>query len=275
LINQLVRIAEQNLVEQSARLALQNNVFSTPEQLAAAYNLLASSDFPSPDPDHWLRSEAAMSMETVQYAFPPAGPDGQVHLDLDRAVKLAHMMGLLPETVNAIPPEYANMGGDDARRLVDALDSYNRQLGELWRTGYPQVRSSQISELGQRVGDENPLLKPLLPGLDRAYAIETRAEASRRATQLSYAVHLYKAQTGAWPASLADLPAEYGDTIRTDPFTGCQFGYQLTESGPKIYSLGEDGLDNGGVHSQRWGDDRNEGGPDSDDYVFWPPQRKK
>ena len=59
--------------------------------------------------------------------------------------------------------------------------------------------------------------------------------------------------------------------MRIDPFTGRYFGYRLTEEGPRIYSLSENGIDDGGIHSPRW-DDKIENDAGSDDHVFWPPQ---
>jgi hypothetical protein len=112
-----------------------------------------------------------------------------------------------------------------------------------------------------------------VPALSRAYELTTRQEASRRATQLTYAVHLFKARTGRWPASLDELPPQHGEKMRTDPYTGGRFGYRLTEAGPTIYSLSNNGRDDGAVHSERWGDEKADA--DADDYVFWPPQPRK
>lgn len=64
--------------------------------------------------------------------------------------------------------------------------------------------------------------------------------------------------------------------IRIDPFTGHYFGYQLTKDGPRIYSLSENGIDDGGIHSPNWDTEidngKNASRSRSDDHVFWPPQ---
>jgi hypothetical protein len=87
-------------------------------------------------------------------------------------------------------------------------------------------------------------------------------------------VHVFQEENGRWPATLDDLPVRFGDRIQIDPFTGDRFGYQLNAGGPVIYSASENGLDDGGLHSPRWNDEMaNDGG--SDDYVFWPPQRRR
>lgn len=83
-------------------------------------------------------------------------------------------------------------------------------------------------------------------------------------------MELFKARNGRYPGSLDELPPEEVQDVRTDPYSGRDFAYRFTETGPTIYSLSDNGQDDGGVHSKRWGDDRSEG--ESDDHVFWPPQ---
>jgi hypothetical protein len=139
------------------------------------------------------------------------------------------------------------------------------------REGDPNVRAADLDATTQKYVDATPLTRMLLPSISRVQTIRTRNEASRRATQLTYAVHLYKEQNGRWPASLDELPAEHGNRMRTDPFTGAAFGYRVNADGPMIYSLSENARDDGGIHAPRW----NDGVADpnaSDDYVFWPPQ---
>ena len=46
----------------------------------------------------------------------------------------------------------------------------------------------------------------ILPSLGRYHALRTRSEASNRATQLAYAVQVFKNETGRYPASLSELP---------------------------------------------------------------------
>ena len=108
--------------------------------------------------------------------------------------------------------------------------------------------------------------------LSRYYQLRARSTASQRATQLAYATELFKAHHGRYPESIAELPGDRGETMKIDPFTGDYFGYQLTEDGPRIYSMSEDGLDGGGVHAPRWNDVPADDG--SDDHVFWPPQHR-
>ena len=113
-------------------------------------------------------------------------------------------------------------------------------------------------------------LRRSFPVYHGAYQIQARSEASRRATQLTYEAALYNARHGRWPTTLDELPEASRSEVRTDPFTGSDFGYRLGADGPTIYSKSENGTDDGGVHSKRWADEPVNG---SDDYVFWPPQQ--
>ena len=89
---------------------------------------------------------------------------------------------------------------------------------------------------------------------------------------MAYNVELFKARNGRYPGSLDELPADNIQHVRTDPYSGQDFAYRVNENGAMIYSLSENGKDDGGVHSPKWGDRGH--APESDDYIFWPPQPK-
>jgi hypothetical protein len=179
------------------------------------------------------------------------------------------MVSQYPESeqaaIRAKVDQLAAMSPQDVRQSIETIDSHFRQLREKWQIGYPQVQMKDVADLEATHGNTNTLTEMVIPGLFQAYRQTIRNEASRRATQLSYEVHLFKARNGRWPQSLNELPQDAGDKSRIDPFTGSDFGYQMTEAGPKIYTIGEDGQDNGGVHSEKWEDGK--------DYVYWPPQK--
>jgi hypothetical protein len=207
-------------------------------------------------------------MQTVQYMF-----DGDAAHRRQVAQTMASMMAedmVSQETLD----EVLTLDHNDARIALDAFDDYYHEITGQMRTGYPEVRAADIDATVERYSDTNALTRLLIPSLSRVQVLRTRNEASRRATQLAYATHLFKARTGRWPVSLDELPAEFGQRMRTDPFSGDYFGYRLTDDGPTIYSASENALDDGGIHSGRWNDEiANEAG--SDDYVFWPPQDDK
>jgi len=265
LIEHLVATAEQNVVQTNARWALSHGVFSD-DELEEALDTLMEFDRGIDDPTHWIQGEYAALMDALQYIFTPADADGQPKLNRERVeliadigyVDFGHLMELGPE---------------DAWESIDAFGEHFRELARLMRTGYPEVRTADIARLDERNMDRTPMTRLMLPGLSRIHKLRARNEAGRRATQLSYALHIFEAQHGRWPDSLDELPSEYGDRMRTDPFTDRDFGYRVTEKGPIVYSLSENGRDDGGIHSPHWDDGVDEGG--SDDFIFWPPQEKR
>ncbi|MBP7937339.1 MAG: exo-alpha-sialidase [Phycisphaerae bacterium] len=265
LIEGLVSVAERNLAESEARWALRQGVFSSPDQIEAALRLLQAKDAATVDMSHTLRLEHAGAMDAIQYTFSPGDADGQPQLNIERADKLLDLAGKSGQA-EEIPP----LTADDARAAVDAFDACFREMTEQWRTGYPTVRSGDIEATTDKYVDTNIVTKTFLPNLARAYQLQARSEASRRATQLCYEAALFNARHGRWPASLDELPEASRTQSRTDPFTGSDFGYQLGADGPTIYSKSENAADDGGVHSKNWA---NSAENSSDDYVFWPPQQ--
>ncbi len=270
LIEDLVAVAERGLVEETARWALKRGVFSD-EELARAYETLRQLDVSAEDPAERIRGEQAFAMDMAQYLFSPPDSDGQPRLNVERArAVLKEVSG--PE--NALD-DLADMTPEDVYDTIYSWDAYYHEIAVQMSIGYPSVRAQDLDDVFENPGHgDNPLTSAFLPSWSRYHKLHARQEASRRSTQLAYATHLFKARQGRWPASLDELP-DVSATIRTDPFTGTDFGYHLTENGPTIYSRSENGLDDGGIHSPRW-DDRpvpTSAGADgtSDDFVFWPP----
>lgn len=265
LIEELVAAAERNLVQRSAKAALQHDVLS-PAELAQALDLLQRFDRDDRDPMQSVRGEHGMAMDITQYLFSPPGPDGAPRVNPARAADL----GVVSDPdMDKYTERLARMKPEDAALSAETLTAHYREVGELMRVGYPHVRSADIAAAEARNSRATPLTEMLVPALSRYYQLRTRGEASRRATQLAYATHLFRAREGRWPQSLSELPAEFGEGMRIDPFSGGYFGYRVGPEGPTIYSVSENGVDDGGVHSRRWDDDTPTG---SDDHVLWPPQ---
>jgi hypothetical protein len=266
LIESLVGLAEQNLAEDEARWALRQGVFTTPQQIESALQTLREHDYPPPDASRWIASEHALFMDTTQRLFDFSQPDGKPRVREIPLETFLSLSGGKPEQIEALK----TMSREDVEQATEIADSLCRETAEKWSIGYPQVRAEDIEELTVSRTKGNPLTRLMTAKLGRVYEIEHRVEASRRATQLAFGVELYRARYGRYPASLDELPEDCAADMRTDPFTGRDFGYQLTAEGPRIYTLSLNGVDDGGVHSRNWADKATQTGG-SDDHVFWPP----
>lgn len=272
LIEGLVGMALQNMAQDHASDALKHNVFQTPEELAATLEHLHVNNVAGHSFRESLRSEHAMAMDTLQYVCEPAEPGGEPQVRRDRA---AHFYEIYVQGMGdpGNPDEgeqwIDSLSVETVEQAIEGIDSYYRELNQSWSTGYPAIRKSDLQELTDEYVDRHLLLKPLLPSLPRVYELEHRVEAGRRATELSYRIHLFKAQNGRLPVSLDELPIDVNGEAPIDPFTGYNFSYRQTDDGFTLYSSYENAIDDGGFHNP---DQRFDPESDSDDYVFWPPQ---
>ncbi len=258
LISQLVALATSELAYTNARWALHLGVFKKGDIQTTLAVLTAGAP---PEPPLDLAGEHALALDMIQAFFPP-NRLGKPKLDTKGLAKLRER-GL------EIPPELVKAKEADAWTAVKSANAYFADLQKAWATGMPKVRIADLDALRTKHLTGNVVGAWSVPDLNRSYVLQHRIEASRRATMLAYHLALHKAKASTYPAKLGDLKLAKSDDVRIDPFTGKYFGYRLENGEPLVYSLSENGKDDGGKHSPKWGDDAN-GGPD--DYVFWPPQ---
>ncbi len=273
LIEHLVSVAEKQLTYEHARLALSKGVFNNAADISATLQMLESTDGQNVRRSHWVPFEHAAFMDTAQYLFHPRQPGGQAQFDPQRWEQLTRYFGEPPKMSADDLTQLEQTQPQEVRDVIDRADTAFRELKRRQDTGFPTVRSADLDAPMQELRDAMPGgFRDFVPSLGRAYEIEHRVEAGRRATQLSYRMNLFHAQTGRWPATLDEI-ATPDDPVRVDPFTAGDFSYRVTPQGPRLYSRSINGTDDGGVHSRQWGDAESTsktGG--SDDFVFWPPQ---
>jgi hypothetical protein len=269
LIERLVGVAARNLAHQNACRALQQGVFQSAEDLEATLNVLRNTDTADPDPGGWVRMEHAAAMDVLQFVFQPKQPGEAPELGIDRLNDVSTMFRGRPLDEE----EKAKLGQltpADGIGDVQAMTEHYRQMLDHFRTKFPYEDAGHFDQEALEIGETHHVARMLVPSLARASELLRRSETSRRATQLAYSVELFKARNGRYPASLGELPGEEIQEVRTDPYSRQDFGYRLTETGPRIYTVNRNGQDDGGEHAAKWADDKEDGG--SDDYVFYPPQ---
>jgi hypothetical protein len=101
----------------------------------------------------------------------------------------------------------------------------------------------------QRIPKVYVLANILIPSVDRAVNVHFRGGAQRRLAATALAIMLYRADHGrAFPNALTDLVPEYLPAIPADPLSkpGTTIGYVADPRRPRIYSVGENGVDDGG-----------------------------
>jgi hypothetical protein len=90
------------------------------------------------------------------------------------------------------------------------------------------------------------LSRTLLPPLPRALIRESTAIARLRTAGLALAMERYRLANGVLPDSLGDLVPRFVDVVPADPYDGRPLRYQKLTKGYVVYSVGEDGNDDGG-----------------------------
>lgn len=96
--------------------------------------------------------------------------------------------------------------------------------------------------MGNPSGDEGML--------SSAFERRDMFEADRGAVEIMLAAELFRRSEGRWPNQLAEMVPKYLPTEPSDPFTGKEMKYrepQGSGNAPLIYSVGPDGVDDGGT----------------------------
>ena len=131
---------------------------------------------------------------------------------------------------------------------------------------FPAARAaSPVAEIGDRSELwrlSRELSNIIIPSTNRALLQEFRVLTDRRAAATILAIRLYRLDhAGKYPPSLQELVPNYLPTAPADPMAagGKALRYKPDAIPPVIYSVGEDGIDNGGTslpddtpHGYRW-----------------------
>ncbi|MBN2561720.1 MAG: hypothetical protein JXQ75_12400 [Phycisphaerae bacterium] len=258
LISLLVGTALRALVLEDARAALSEEILRD-EDVSRTYKIIHR--YP-PDPRNRSRAyitEWTTALDTLQFLC----ADGKIDASRWKSIGFP-LEGEHP------------LRGFDPSATVRSVDT---RFGELTRIvagplTVETVRESERFETQHApTVQRNPFLKVFTPGLTRSHQLLVRAEASRRGTLLTLALHAHHAKHGEWPESLDKIGKKLGlkglEELRKDPFSDKDFTYKLMDGQPLLYSVACDGKDDGGRHDEKWGE--SEGGGD---YVFWPYQRQ-
>jgi hypothetical protein len=113
----------------------------------------------------------------------------------------------------------------------------------------PRQRVARFQEIENQVHQLSfwhVMTKTLMPALTRVAQLDLRARAHLDLAQTALAVERYRLATGKLPQQLEDLVPQYLAQVPTDPFDGNPIRYRPGPPGYLLYSVGEDGRDNGG-----------------------------
>jgi hypothetical protein len=122
---------------------------------------------------------------------------------------------------------------------------------------------------GEMIG--NILITLLLPAIEKVQGAADRSEQWQRNLQVAFALAAYQRDHGRYPAELDELAPKYLEKVPDDLFSGGPLIYRLEDKGYLLYSVGPNGMDDGG----RWYDDWPSGDDLSVRMPVSEPQAKK
>jgi len=142
--------------------------------------------------------------------------------------------------------------------LPDTLD-YMARLIETSELP-PHERLERIQEIDDEIEDLSVLhvvVKMSMPGVNRMAKLDVRFRLDLELADCGLAIERYRLATGHVPEDLATLVPDYLDRVPIDPFDGQPIRYLRDGQSYRLYSVFEDGRDQGGQTR----DDVNRGDP--------------
>jgi hypothetical protein len=105
----------------------------------------------------------------------------------------------------------------------------------------------QFDATARPLGRKSGVLKLLLPAVGKIGYAERRKHADVRCTALALAAERYRRRHGDWPRELGQLTPDLLAAVPPDPFDGRPLRFRRLDDGVVIYSVNQDGEDDGGV----------------------------
>lgn len=161
-----------------------------------------------------------------------------------------------------------------AEAYFDGMNSLARL--DRWRRT-PEVFDAAAFERG--LSRRYLMLRSFLAPLPQTLGSIDVLTVERTGTRLMASIELFRARTGACPASLDQLVPEFITAVPIDPINGKPFVYRVLAPGEDrwsrpylLYSAGADGVDDGGRHAANPRNTLQPGRAGGFDYVFNLPR---
>jgi hypothetical protein len=147
----------------------------------------------------------------------------------------------------------------ERKRALEKVNEEMRRMGSDLRD--PEKFNASFlgavlrKDLGRQIGKLLTVL--LLPALEAAFEAENRAQTREALDQVGFALAAFRADHGAYPDSLNELTHKYISQVPKDLYTEQPLHYRRQGAGFLLYSVGANGVDDGGraYDSQPPGDD--------------------
>ena len=138
------------------------------------------------------------------------------------------------------------------RLLVQYIDYVDRFLAALRLP--PEQRLEAVRPLErehEEMRQAHPALTWIMPALHRFLRNDLTHLTKLKVASTALAVERYRLANGRLPAELGDLVPRYLKQIPVDPYNGASLKYERHNLGFVVYSIGKDGVDDGGTERAR------------------------
>jgi len=234
LISQLVRIACQALAVSALEHAINRTEF-TDEQLVELSQALVNAE----DPSAMSRAFVGERCAGLSIFKTPSS----------KTLKLINGGSSSLGVVAIALYKFAGLADMDAIMYVDLMNDYTKAMQLP-----PHQRQEAASAVDTKFGKTSRihvLLHVIMPALSRVTTIDIRTIAQLHTAQVGLAIQRYRLAAGKLPDTLAELIPVYLDAVPKDPFDGKDLRYKKLEASFVVYSIGEDGSDDGGKEKPR------------------------
>jgi hypothetical protein len=135
--------------------------------------------------------------------------------------------------------------------------AFYRQLLPIAQKGVPYDRqkiSRLIADFTQKTQGRNTILANLHISSveDRLFDQVTHTHALQRMTEVALALRLYRKEHGRYPEDLQALVPKFLPSVPSDPYDGKPLRYRKLQKGFKVWSVGGNRKDDGGVKVRDW-----------------------
>jgi len=234
IVSQLVRIACQALAVSTLEHTVNRTEF-TGEQLVELSRTLVNAE------DHSTIFRAFVGERCVGVSIFKA-PAAQIFQVINGGSSQLSVLGIALY-------KFAGLADRDAITYLDLMEGYIEaaQLPTHQRRSAVDVIDAKIGTISR----SHILLHAIMPAFSRVATIDIRAIAQLRTARTALAIERYRLATGNLPDTLSDLLPTYLDAVPKDPFDGEDLRYKKLDTGFVVYSIGEDGTDDGGKERPR------------------------
>lgn len=245
-----IRVAEQ-LVAGISRVVADNADVLDHDQWQTVAHTLAALGF---DSDAAWRTEREIFADYVQRHYTPGGlPTSDVIKD-EVGTPSAWRVELLRRTL--LPPVWpivsqfmASADAAVARYTALLNQSVAESYQPLWQLK-PSAAEAKLEQLRRDVVGLGGRWLPViawLPGVRPVALFEQYTRQRRDVVLTAIALELYRREHGTWPEELAALVPELLPSMPLDRYDGQVLKYRLRDGVPRLYSVGVDRDDDGGV----------------------------